>query len=173
MVDSTTNLVTANNQVVGKYVSYDTTIPEGSLFYKSQLMTEEQLPNYIVRNIPEGYTVYSLEVNSHLTYANSIMPNDYIDLYFKAVDDDNKVMFAKMIESIKVIAVKDSKGKSVFSSESKDAQPAELVFAVPNDMFLLLKKQTTFVVTQSLSFLFQEMQTIQKIQMLLKLQVKL
>ena len=45
------------------------------------------------------------------------MPNDYIDLYFKAVDDDNKVMFAKMIESIKVIAVKDSKGKSVFSSE--------------------------------------------------------
>ena len=39
MVDSTTNLVTANNQVVGKYVSYDTTIPEGSLFYKSQLMT--------------------------------------------------------------------------------------------------------------------------------------
>lgn len=140
MVDSTTNLVTANNQVVGKYVSYDTTIPEGSLFYKSQLMTEEQLPNYIVRNIPEGYTVYSLEVNSHLTYANSIMPNDYIDLYFKAVDDDNKVMFAKMIESIKVIAVKDSKGKSVFSSESKDSQPAELVFAVPNDMFLLLKK---------------------------------
>ena len=140
MIDSTTNLVTANNQVVGKYVSYDTTIPEGSLFYKSQLMTEEQLPNYIVRNIPEGYTVYSLEVNSHLTYANSIMPNDYIDLYFKAVDDDNKVMFAKMIESIKVIAVKDAQGKSVFSSESGDSQPAELVFAVPNDMFLLLKK---------------------------------
>ena len=68
------------------------------------------------------------------------MPNDYIDLYFKAVDDDNKVMFAKMIESIKVIAVKDAQGKSVFSSESGDSQPAELVFAVPNDMFLLLKK---------------------------------
>lgn len=140
MVDSTQNLATSNNQVVGKYVSYDSTIPEGSLFYKSQLMTEEQLPNYIVRNIPEGYTVYSLEVNSHLTYANSIMPNDYIDLYFKAIDDENKVIFTKLIESIKVIAVKDSQGKSVFSSESKNSQPAELVFAVPDDMFLLLKK---------------------------------
>ena len=140
MVDSTQNLATSNNQVVGKYVSYDSTIPEGSLFYKSQLMTEEQLPNYIVRNIPEGYTVYSLEVNSHLTYANSIMPNDYIDLYFKAMDDENKVIFTKLIESIKVIAVKDSQGKSVFSSESKNSQPAELVFAVPDDMFLLLKK---------------------------------
>ncbi|MDO4341711.1 MAG: hypothetical protein Q4C44_03095 [bacterium] len=140
MVDSTQNLATSNNQVVGKYVAYDSTIPEGSLFYKSQLMTEEQLPNYIVRNIPEGYTVYSLEVNSHLTYANSIMPNDYIDLYFKAIDDENKVIFTKLIESIKVIAVKDSQGKSVFSSESKNSQPAELVFAVPDDMFLLLKK---------------------------------
>lgn len=140
MVDSTQNLATSNNQVVGKYVAYDSTIPEGSLFYKSQLMTEEQLPNYIVRNIPEGYTVYSLEVNSHLTYANSIMPNDYIDLYFKAMDDENKVIFTKLIESIKVIAVKDSQGKSVFSSESKNSQPAELVFAVPDDMFLLLKK---------------------------------
>ena len=140
MVDSTQNLATSNNQVVGKYVAYDSTIPEGSLFYKSQLMTEEQLPNYIVRNIPEGYTVYSLEVNSHLTYANSIMPNDYIDLYFKAMDDENKVIFTKLIESIKVIAVKDSQGKSVFSSESKNSQPAELVVAVPDDMFLLLKK---------------------------------
>ena len=140
MVDSTQNLATSNNQVVGKYVAYDSTIPEGSLFYKSQLMTEEQLPNYIVRNIPEGYTVYSLEVNSHLTYANSIMPNDYIDLYFKAMDDENQVIFTKLIESIKVIAVKDSQGKSVFSSESKNSQPAELVFAVPDDMFLLLKK---------------------------------
>ena len=140
MVDSTQNLATSNNQVVGKYVAYDSTIPEGSLFYKSQLMTEEQLPNYIVRNIPEGYTVYSLEVNSHLTYANSIMPNDYIDLYFKAMDDENKVIFTKLIESIKVIAVKDSQGKSVFSSESKNSQPAEFVFAVPDDMFLLLKK---------------------------------
>lgn len=140
LVDSTQNLATSNNQVVGKYVAYDSTIPEGSLFYKSQLMTEEQLPNYIVRNIPEGYTVYSLEVNSHLTYANSIMPNDYIDLYFKAMDDENKVIFTKLIESIKVIAVKDSQGKSVFSSESKNSQPAELVFAVPDDMFLLLKK---------------------------------
>jgi hypothetical protein len=139
MVSTTSNLVTSNGQVIGKYVAYDTTIPEGSLIYKTQLMTEEQLPNYIVKNIKDGYTVYSLSVDSHLTYANSIMPDDYIDLYFKATNDNGLVMFGKFIESIKVIAVKDSSGNSVFSSASKGT-PAELVFAVPDSYFLLLKK---------------------------------
>jgi hypothetical protein len=140
MVDTTANLVTSSGQVIGKYVKYDTTIPEGSLFYKSQLMTEEQLPNYIIKDIPKCYTVYSLPVSLHSTYANSIMPGDYIDLYFKAIDDEGKIIFAKMIESIQVSAVRDESGKSVFSSESSSGIPSELIFAVPNDLFLLLKK---------------------------------
>lgn len=152
MVDTTGNLVTSNGQVIGKYAAYDTTIPEGSLFYKSQLMTEEQLPNYIVKDIAEGYTVYSLTVNSHLTYANSIMPDDYIDLFFKAVNDDQKIIFTKLIASIKVIAVKDAAGKSVFSSESESGTPAELVFAVPNEMFLLLKK-ADYISTNSIEII--------------------
>lgn len=152
MVDTTANLITSNGQVIGKYVSYDTTIPEGSLFYKSQLMTAEQLPNYIVKDIADGYTVYSLQVNSHLTYANSIMPDDYIDLYFKAVDDEGKIIFTKLISSIKVIAVKDSAGNSVFSSASTSKTPAELVFAVPNDLFLLLKK-ADYITSNSISII--------------------
>lgn len=139
MVDTTPNLVTSNMQVIGKYIKYDTTIPEGSLFYKSQLMTEEELPNSVIKDIPEGYTVYSLNVDLHSTYGNSIMPKDYIDLYFKAVDDNNYVMFGKFIESIQVLTVKDSSGNHVFSSTSNGI-PSELLFAVPDDYFLLLRK---------------------------------
>lgn len=140
VVSSTANLVTSSAQVIGKYVSYDTTIPKGGFFYKSQLKTEEQMPNYIIKDIANGYTVYSLDVNMDSTYANSIMPDDYIDLYFSAVDDNRLIMFGKLIESIKVIAVRDARGKSVFSSESTTGVPAKLIFAVPDDMFRLLKK---------------------------------
>ncbi len=140
MVDTTANLVTSSSQVIGKYIAYDAKVPEGSLFYKSQLMTEEHLPNYIIKDIEDGYTVYSLGVNMDSTYANSIMPDDYIDLYFKAIDDAGLIMFAKLIESIKVIAVRDSSGKSVFSSESASSTPSKLIFAVPDELFRLLKK---------------------------------
>lgn len=139
MVDTTRNLVTSAGQVVGKYVKYDTTIPEGALFYASQLMTEEDLPNSVIKDIPEGYAVYSLKVDLHSTYGNSIMPKDYIDLYFKAVDDNNYIVFGKFIESIQVLAVKDSAGHHVFTSNSNGI-PSELLFAVPDDYFLLLKK---------------------------------
>ncbi len=139
MVSTTKNLLTSHMEVVGKYVKYDTTIAEGSLFYRPQLMSEKELPNSIIRNIPEGYTVYSLRVDMHSTYGNSIMPNDYIDLYFKAVDDNNYIMFGKFIESIQVLAVKDSSGHHVFSSSS-NGTPSELLFAVKDEYFLLLRK---------------------------------
>lgn len=139
MVDTTPNLVTSGAQVIGKYAKYDTTIAEGALFYKTQLQTEEELPNSVIKDIPEGFTVYSLKVDLHTTYGNSIMPKDYIDLYFKAVDDNNYIMFGKFIESIQVLAVKDSAGHHVFSSSS-NGTPSELLFAVPDDYFLLLRK---------------------------------
>jgi hypothetical protein len=139
-VDTTSGLVTSTSQVIGKYVSYDTKIPEGGLFYSSQLMTAEQKPNYITEDIEQCHTLYSLAVTMHSTYANSIMPDDYIDLYISAMSDDNKVIVAKLIESIKVRDVRDSSGKSVFSSQSTSKTPAEIIFSVPNDMFLLLTR---------------------------------
>ena len=139
-VDTTSGLVTSSSQVIGKYVSYDTKIPEGGLFYSSQLMAAEQRPNYITEDIEECHTLYSLSVNMHTTYANAIMPDDYIDLYMSATSDDGKVIIAKLIESIKVRDVRDSQGKSVFSSMSTSKTPSELIFSVPNDMFLLLTR---------------------------------
>lgn len=139
MVDTNPNLVTNQSQVRGKYVKYDTTIAKGSLFYSSQLMLEEELPNSVTKDIEEGHTIYSLKVDLHSTYGNSIMPKDHIDLYFKAVDDNNFIMFGKFIESIEVLAVKDSSGHHVFSSSS-NGNPSELLFAVPDAYFNLLRK---------------------------------
>ncbi len=149
MVDTTPGLLTSLSQVIGKYVSYDTKIPEGSLFYSSQLMAAEQRPNYITENLPKCHTVYSLPVTLHDTYANSIMRDDYIDLYISAVSDNgSKVIIAKMIESIQVLDVRDAEGKSVFSSQSETGIPAELIFAVPDSMFLLLKRADNITTNQ-------------------------
>lgn len=139
MVDQTPGLVTSQSQVIGKYVSYDTKIPEGGLFYSSQLMAAEQRPNYITENIEKCHTLFSLPVTLHSTYANAIMPDDYIDLFVSGTDDRGLAIVAKLIESIKVRDVRDAQGISVFSSRS-NGEPAELIFSVPNNMFLLLTR---------------------------------
>ena len=140
LVNKSQNIVVNESLIVGKYVSFGTTIAANSMFYSSQLLTSQEMPDSAFANIPDKYTIYSLGVNLQSTYGNSIFPGNYIDLYFKAIDDAGKVMFGKIIESIEVLAVKDNAGNHVFESTVEERTPSVLLFAVPDDMFDLLKK---------------------------------
>lgn len=141
-VEQTTDLVTSKAYILNNewYVNYDTVIPEGGLFYKSQLIPKEKLPDTAFDKIPDGATIFSLSVDSHSTYGNSIMPDNFIDLYLKATDDNGKVIFGKFIESIKVLAVRDSGGNDVFANSSEARNSSELLFAVKDDLFMLLSE---------------------------------
>ena len=140
VVKESPNLITNAQQLINQYVAFGTTIPANSLFYKTQVLSSDEMPDSAFENIPDGYTLYSLNVDLHSTYGNSIYPGNYIDLYFKGIDETQKVMFGKMIESIEVYAVKDSQGNHVFETTVESRTPAELLFAVPNDMYELLMK---------------------------------
>ena len=140
-VKNNPNLIVDINKLIDQYVNYGTPVPEGSFFYKDQVVAEKELNDSAFNNIPDGYTIFSLSVDLHTTYGNSIYPENYIDLYLKATDDTGRLIYGKFIESIEVLAVKDSAGNHVFESASPGT-PAELLFAVPNDMYELLMKAT-------------------------------
>lgn len=140
MVSASDNLITSSAQVINQYVSFATSIPKNGLFYKELIMKAEEMPDSAFADIPDNYTIYSLGVNLHTTYGNSIFPGNYIDLYLKAADLDGKVIFGKFIESIEVLAVKDSQGQHVFETTVESRTPSELLFAVPDNMYLLLMK---------------------------------
>lgn len=140
VVKNSPNLITNAQQLINQYVAFGTTIPANSMFYKTQVLSSDEMPDSAFENIPDGYTLYSLNVDLHSTYGNSIYPGNYIDLYFKGIDETQKVMFGKMIESIEVYAVKDSQGNHVFETTVESRTPSELLFAVPNDMYELLMK---------------------------------
>lgn len=141
-VEQTEDLITSKQYIVSNewYVNYDTVIPEGGLFYKSQLVKKEDIPDTAFDDIPDGSTIFSLSVDSHSTYGNSIMPGNFIDLYLKATDDNDKVIFGKFIESIKVLSVRDSSGNDVFSDSQVERNSGELLFAVKDDLFMLLSE---------------------------------
>ena len=140
LVNSQNNLVTSAQLVVGQRVAFGTTIPENSLFYREMLMSDEEMPDSAFAFIPDGYTIYALNVNLHTTFGNSIFPGNFIDLYLKAINEVGLVIYGRFIQSIEVLAVKDSQGRHVFETTAETRQPAVLLFAVPNDMYLLLEK---------------------------------
>ena len=137
-------------QVIDKYSSADTVIPQGSLFYKRTVVEKEQLPANIILSYPKGYVLYNMPVSTSSTYGNSIYPDNYIDIYLKAVNkvfdeknptqDANKIMLGKLVSNVKVLAVKDANGQPVFSNLDEQRTPAMIVFAVPEEYYILLKK---------------------------------
>ncbi len=131
------DVITNVNDLVGKYVSTGTSIPKGGMFYTTQIVEKEELPNSIFDEIPDGYTIYQLKVNNVSTFANSIYPGDKIDLYMDT-KQNGLVVFNKFISGIEVLAVRDSSGQNVFDVTS-GRTPAWLLFAVPTDMYRYLK----------------------------------
>lgn len=140
LVSKFTNIITQSNQVINKYVSYGTTIPENSFFYSTAIMTSDEMPDSAFNDIPDGNTIFSLSVNLSSTYGNSIYPGNYIDLFLKAQTPEGLLIYDKFIESIEVLAVKDSQGRHVFETTVEDRTPAELLFSVPDELYLLLSK---------------------------------
>lgn len=134
-----TNVVRVPSEIYGKYSNYNTLIPQGSMFYRSTLAEWKDMPDSAFADIPDGYTIVSLAVNYDSTFGNSIFPGNYIDLYFKSTEN-GRVLFGKFIESIKVLAVKDDEGRNVFENSENLGDPAALLFSVPEDLHLLLRK---------------------------------
>ncbi|MCI8460286.1 MAG: hypothetical protein HFE81_02705 [Bacilli bacterium] len=146
------DVLTNKGDIIDKYAAADVVIPQGSLFYKRAVVEKEQLPANIILDYPKGHVLYNLSVNTQSTYGNSVYPGNYIDIYLKAVNkidesdpnaltaDADKIMLGKLFSNIKVLAVKDSSGQPVFQNIDENRSPAMVVFALPEEYFILLKK---------------------------------
>ena len=141
------DVITNMSEIVDKYAAADVVIPEGSLFYRRAVVEKEQLPANIILQYPKGYVLYNLSVDTASTYGNSVYPGNYIDIYLKAVTKlnedekvDDRIMLGKLIANIQVLAVKDSAGKAVFQNIDENRTPSMVVFAVPEEYYILLKK---------------------------------
>ncbi len=137
----TANVITESSLIIGKYVSNKVEIPADSLFYNNTLVTWDELPSSLYEDIPDGHTIVALPVTVETTYGNSIFTGNYIDLYYSGYDDsDGKLLLGKFIESIKVLAVTDSSYNNIFEKSTNVEKPKYLIFSIPEDMHLLLRK---------------------------------
>ena len=67
-------------------------------------------------------------------------PGSHINIYYKSLNDKGEIMFGKFISNIKVLDVKDASGQHVFENSEDTRTPAYMLFAVPEETHLLLRK---------------------------------
>lgn len=134
------NAITSSSKIVGKYSNYNTVIPAGSMFYEETIIDEENLPDASLIALEEGDVPYNFPVNVATTYGNSMYPGNYIDIYMKAQNNDGVLMVGKLLENVKVLAVKDTSGRNVFENTSEVRTPAYLIFGLSSKNNILLRK---------------------------------
>ena len=144
------DVITNVSNIVGRYVSADTIIPQGSLFYGNSVVSQSDLPDSIIYNYPDGWVLINMEVDTTNTYGNKVFPGNYIDIYMKAVrkmseeeiktTTQDKIMVGKLLENVKVLGVIDSNGDNVFENLEDVKTPSQIIFAAPEEIHILLRK---------------------------------
>jgi hypothetical protein len=144
-ISKSSNVLTNESEIVGKYTGINATIPQGSMFYKDVLVEKEDLPGTWLTKLKLDVNgvidiPYYVSVNVVTTYGNSIQPDDFVDFYMKAKDESNLIMFGKLIENVQILAVKDGNGQDVFASVESTSTPAYLYFGLADELHILLRK---------------------------------
>lgn len=134
------NVITNRNLIIGKYSNYNTVIPKGSLFYTGVVVAKDELPDSAFVELVEGEVPYNFPVTLDSTYGNSIYPGNYIDIYMKSTNENGQLMVGKLIENVKVLAVKDSQGRHVFENSAETRTPSTLIFGLQPELNILLRK---------------------------------
>lgn len=142
VVSKMRNVIRASNFLVGQEVAYGNVIQQNSFFFEGDVEDPSinQGTSALLSNIQDGYTLVYLDVDLHTTYGNAIYPGNYIDLWFEGTDENRRFMYGKFIQSIQVLDVTDRDGNSVFETGSESRTPAQLLFAVPDELKSLLEK---------------------------------
>ena len=145
------SLVTSNKTLISRTtdilnstspfcVQVGTSVPQGAFFYQEQVIQCSGINSNAIKNMPSGYKAVALSVNLQSTYGNSMYPGDYIDLYVKMTSDEGKIIFGEFITKLPILDVRDNNSKSLFFGSSTSGTPALLLFAVPQELFLLISK---------------------------------
>ena len=134
------NVIRTKAAVVGKYTAVNTVVPAGSMFYQNTVVSKEDLPDAAFVELEDGDIPYNFPVTMASTYGNSIYPGNYIDVYMKAFNENGELMVGKLIENVKVLAVKNSSGQNVFENSEETRTPAYMIFGLDYELNILLRK---------------------------------
>lgn len=126
------------NEILDKYTEIEGMIPEGSLFYKSLLFDESELPDSPALKLKEGQNVFSLPIDLVKSSGNSLTNNQQIDLYVTLSIKKENPISDVLLNNVRIINIVDRKGIDMRESETNI--PSVINLAINKEYVSLLKK---------------------------------
>lgn len=103
-------------EIIGKYTDIQGKIPAGSLFYRSMLYDKDDLPDHPLSLLRTGQSSYALQTDA--AALGSVRAGVRVDVYVTIEKEDHKPLTGCLIESARVISVKDHQGISLEDEDS-------------------------------------------------------
>lgn len=146
----TSDVIRSKGEIIDKYSAVDSIIPKGSMFYRRSVVEKDELPNSIIFDYPSDYVLYNFPVNISSALFYRVKPGDYVDIgayiNYKYADAETNstsggLSYGKIITNVKILAIKDSSGQSVFKEDTDErGTPSMMIFALPQDLYEMLRK---------------------------------
>lgn len=132
------NCVLNKEDAINKYTEIEGIIPKGSLFYKSMLFDEEELPDFPTLKLKENQNVFSLPIDLIKSSGNSLTNNQKIDIYVTITPKKENPISDSLLTSVRIINIVDRKGNDM--KESDTNIPSVINLAIDKEYVSLLKK---------------------------------
>ena len=139
------NVIYDEGQLAGRFSGVNSYIPIGSFFYYSSansvgnIVNKYDLPIAFLFefDLDKDVIAYNYLVNNTTSYSNSLIPGNYMDIYLRIAKTsdtkETKYTFGKLVENVKILAVKDGSGRNVFNSTNERRSPSMVIFGVDTE----------------------------------------
>lgn len=121
-------------EIINNYVKFNSSIPQGSFIYKESIISLEQRVDKATLELKNNQVVYPISVNVLKSSGKSIVPNQVVDLYGTIKVDKETYFSDKLVENIRVLAVKDRLGNNVFDKDLEKRTPALILLAIDEQL---------------------------------------
>lgn len=132
------NILLNDSEIIGKYVSSNSFINEGSLFFRNTVEDLSTMNDASYFEIEEDETVYELFVKNIDVNAAHINNNMYVDLYLTI--DKPSILSDLLISGVKICGLYNSDYEDVNKSDSKRNNLSIISLVITNDMIPILNK---------------------------------
>lgn len=130
-------VVLKKNDIVGKYVKLNTSIPEGSLVYESSIERLDDTIDKPALLLKVNQAVFALDVNMSSTAGNTIQAGSKIDIY-GTIKNNRETIVDLLFKQVRVLSIKDKNGNEV---DIKTNQvPKIMLIAVDQEEIPILTK---------------------------------
>ncbi|MEG0176960.1 SAF domain-containing protein [Anaerorhabdus sp.] len=123
--------------IVGKITSLQGLIVKDSMFYSEQLDDIDKIPDSAVPLLEKNQVAFTLTNESGNLDTTSFVVGQSIDIYVSIQQRNEKPVFDLLLESVRIVSIKDRKGIEISSVESTGT-PFSLTFAINQDVISIL-----------------------------------